>query len=84
MAQINPKLEQRLHDMPNRVADVIVRTDGDPTLHLDWLTANDIEVKQQFRLQPGLAVSGPGRDLLKLLDQDWVVSIEADEGVRAM
>ena len=84
MAKIDPKLEQRLHDMPNRVVDLIVRTDGDPTPHLDWLAANDMEVKQQFRLSPGLAVSGPGREALRLLDQDWVVSIEQDEGVRAM
>ncbi len=84
MSKIDPKLEQRLHDMPNRVVDLIVRTDGDPTPHLDWLAANDIEVRQQFKLSPGLAVSCPGRDALKLLDQDWVASVELDEGVKAM
>jgi hypothetical protein len=84
MAKIDPKLEQRLQDMPNRAIDLIVRTAGDPSPHLDWLAANDIEVKQVFKLSPGVAVSCPGRDALKLLAQDWVVSVELDEAVRAV
>jgi hypothetical protein len=76
-------LEQRLQDMPNRAVDLIVRTDGDPSPHLDWLAANGIEVRQVFKLSPGLAVSAPGRDALKLAAQDWAVSVELDEGVRA-
>ncbi|HXV41486.1 MAG TPA: hypothetical protein VEC96_00355 [Anaerolineae bacterium] len=84
MAKIDPKLEQRLQDMPNRAIDLIVRTAGDPSPHLDWLAANDIEVKQVFKLSPGVAVSCPGRDALKLLNQDWVVSVELDEAVRAV
>lgn len=84
MATIDPKLEQRLQDMPNRAVDLIVRTDGDPTPHLEWLAANQIEVKQIFKLSPGVAISAPGRDALKLLAQEWVLSIEVDEGVRTM
>lgn len=84
MAKIDPKLEQRLQDMPNRAVDLIVRTDGDPTPHLEWLADHNLEVRQVFRLSPGVAVSAPGRDALKLLDQDWVVSVEVDEGVKAM
>ena len=83
MAKIDPKLEQRLQDMPNRTVDLIVRTTGDPTSQLEWLAANDIEAKQVFKLSPGVAVSCPGRDALKLLAQDWVVSVELDEAVRA-
>lgn len=82
MIKIEPKLEQRLQAMPNRTVDLIVRTTDDPTPHLDWLTAQGIEVKRVFRLSPGVAVSAPGRDALKLLDQDWVMIIELDEDVR--
>lgn len=84
MAKIDPKLEQRLRDMPNRVIDLIVRTDSDPTPHLDWLVANRFEVKQIFKLTPGVAVASPGRDALKLLEQDWVKSVELDEAVKAV
>jgi hypothetical protein len=82
MAKIDPKLEQRLHDMPNRAFDLIVRTDGDPAPHLEWMAANGTEVRQVFKLSPGVAVSAPGRDALKLLAQDWVVSVELDETMR--
>lgn len=84
MATIDPKLEQRLHDMPNRAVDLVVRTEGDPTPHLDWLAANDIEVRQVYKLSPGVAVSCPGRDALKLLEQTWVVSVELDAPVSAL
>lgn len=84
MAKINSELELRLQSMPNRSVDLIVRTDGDPSAHVDWLTANNVEVRHVLRLLPGVAVSCPGRDALNLLAQDWVVSVEADEGVRAM
>jgi hypothetical protein len=82
MSKIDPKLEQRLQDMPNRAADLIVRTDSDPTPHLEWLAAHGIEVRQIFKLSPGVAISAPGRDALKLLAQDWVVSVELDEAMR--
>lgn len=84
MAKIDLKLEQRLQDMPNRAADLIVRTDGDPTSHLEWLADHNIEVRQIFKLSPGVAVSAPGRDALKLVAQEWVVSIEVDEAMRTM
>lgn len=84
MAKIDPKLEQRLQNMPNRAVDLIVRTDSDPTPHLEWLANHNFEVRQVFRLSPGVAVSAPGRDALKLLAQDWVVSVELDEAMRTM
>ncbi|MCL4297424.1 MAG: hypothetical protein KJ077_16925 [Anaerolineae bacterium] len=84
MAKIDPKLEQRLEDMPNRVVDLIVRTDGDPTPYLEWLANHNIEVRQIFKLSPGVAVSAPGRDARNLAAQEWVVSVEWDEAMRTM
>ena len=84
MAKISPELEQQLKEMPNRTVELIVRTAGDATPRLDWLTSAGFQVKQQFKLSPGVAVSGSGQDALKLLDQAWVVSIELDASVKAM
>ena len=84
MAKISPDLEQQLKAMPNRTIDLIVRTDGDARPHLDWLASAGIQVKQQYRLSPGVAVSCTGQAALKLLTQDWVVSIEPDEPVSTM
>jgi hypothetical protein len=70
--------------MPNRTVDLLVRTVGDATPYLDWLASANLQVKQQFKLSPGVAVSGSGQDALKLVDQAWVVSIELDASVKAM
>jgi hypothetical protein len=84
MAKISTELEQQLKAMPNRTVDLIVRTSGDATPHLEWLASAGLQVRQQFRLSPGVAVSGSGADALKLLNQDWVISVELDSPVRAM
>ena len=81
MAKISVELEQQLKAMPNRSVDLIVRTQGDPAQYLEWMVSVRLQVKQQFRLSPGVAVSGTGADALKLLDQDWVISIEPDAPV---
>lgn len=84
MVKISSELEQQLRSMPNRMVDLIVRTEGDVTPHLDWLNSAGFQVKQKFRLSPGVAVSCTGQDALKLLEQDWVTSIESDAPVSTM
>jgi hypothetical protein len=84
MTKIEPELEQQLKAKPDQTVDLIVRTNGDPTPRLDWLTSTGIQVKQQFRLSPGIAVRCSGAAALKLLDQDWVRRIELDRPVTTM
>ncbi len=84
MIKIDAKLEQQLRTRPNQTVDLIVRTQGDAAPHLEWLDLAGLRVKQQFKLSPGVALSGLGGDALKLLDQDWVKTIELDRPVRAM
>ena len=84
MAKISADLEQQLKQIPNQTVDLIVRTAGDASPYLDWLASAGLEVKQQYRLSPGVAISGSGQDALKLLTQNWVVSIELDRPVRTM
>jgi hypothetical protein len=84
MPKISSELEQQLKSMPNRKIDLIVRTYGDVKPHLDWLTAEGLQVTQQFRLSPGVAVTSTGADALKLIDQEWVRSVEPDAPVHAL
>lgn len=84
MAKISGELEQQLKTMPDQTVNLIVRTTGDATPHLEWLAAAGLQVTQQFRLTPGVAVSGPGSNALSLLDQEWVKSIELDAPVHTM
>ncbi len=84
MAKITPELEQQLKSMPSRTAHLIVRTADNADTHLDWVKSVGLEVKQVYKLSPGMAVAGPGEAALKLLDQPWVVSIEPDAEIKAM
>jgi hypothetical protein len=84
MAKISPELEQDLRTRPDETVDLIVRTRGDATPRLEWLAAAGLHVTQQFKLVPGVAVSGSGQDALKLLTQDWVLSVETDQPVSTM
>ena len=84
MAKISSALEHQLKNMPNRSVDLIVRTTDEVEPHLEWTKSVGLEVRQVYRLSPGMAVSGPGEAALKLLDQSWVVSIELDAQVKAM
>ena len=84
MAKINLELAQQFETNSDSLFDLIVRTDGDATPHLTWCQEIGIQVKQQFRLSPGLAVTSSGAAALKLLDQDWVRSVELDKPVSTM
>ena len=84
MVKINRELERQIKEQPERSFDLIVRTNDDATPHLSWLTAAGLQVRQQFKLTPGVAVSGAGQDVLKLLEQTWVLSIELDAPVKTM
>ncbi len=84
MTKINPDLKQQLQEQPDELFDLIVRTDGAAEPHIAWCEANNLQVKRQYRLSPGLALCGRGADALKLLDVDWVISVETDAPVQAM
>ena len=84
MAKMDRELEQQLRASPEETVDLIVRTRGDATPHLTWLASAGLRVKQQFKLTPGVAISGSGQDALQLLSQDWVLSVELDAPVTTM
>jgi hypothetical protein len=84
MAKIDSTLNERLNTNPDQFLDLIVRTQGDATPHLAWLDSAGIEVRQQYRLSPGVAVTCSGRNVQRLLAQEWVVSIEIDSPITAL
>ncbi len=84
MVKIDPALEQQFNQTPDQAFDLIVRTSGEVTPHMDWLAEAGFTVKQRFRLSPGVAINGSGRAALALLLQPWVVSIEPDAPVQAI
>jgi hypothetical protein len=84
MATINPQLMAQFETQPEQPVDLIVRTEGDAAPRLAWFSRAGVDVKRQFRLTPGVAITCTGATALKLLLQDWVVSIEPDQTITTM
>ena len=84
MATISTDLQSQLKENPNDNFDLIVRTQGDATPHLEWVAAAGITITQTFRLSPGLAITCSGANAQKLIIQQWVISVELDKPVTTM
>ena len=84
MPKIKAALAEQLREAPDETFDLIVQVDGDVTPHLKWLASEGIQVKRQFRLRPGVAVSCSGQDGLRLAAAKWVVSVELDAPITTM
>ena len=84
MDKIDSALRQELAADPEQSVALIVRTDGDPTPNLSRLAELGLQVGHQFRLVPGVSVTGSAGAALLLLKEEWVVKIEEDRPVTTM
>lgn len=84
MEKIEEALHQKLAADPEQSVALIVRTDGDPTPHLSRLAELGMQVGHQFRLVPGVSVTGSAASALLLLSEKWVIKIEEDRPVTTM
>ena len=81
MASIAAALKSQWEREPDKRLDLIVKTQGQP--RIDWLAAHNIQIRQEYRLMPMIAVTCTGTAALELAHQDWVISIELDAAVSA-
>lgn len=84
MVRIDRELHQKLVADPKQSVALIVRTDGDPQPHLSRLAELGLQVGHQFRLVPGVSVTGTAGAALLLLEEKWVLKIEEDRPVTTM
>jgi hypothetical protein len=84
MQKIDRALHQKLATDPQQSVALIVRTDGDATPHLPRLAELGLQVGRQFKLVPGVSVTGFAAAALLLLEEHWVVKVEEDRPVRTM
>ncbi len=84
MGKMDNALRRTLAADPNRPVALIVRTAGDPTPHLPRLAELGLQVGHQFRLVPGVSVTGRAAAALALLNEDWITTIEEDRPVKTM
>jgi hypothetical protein len=84
MGKIDKALHQKLAADPEQSVALIVRTDGAPAPHLPRLAEMGLQVGHQFKLVPGVSVSGTAAAALLLLDEKWVLKVEEDQPVKTM
>ena len=84
MAKIDSAWEQTLRAQPDAEVHAIVRTTSPPPDDPAEWQQRGLRLRHTFTLMPGVAVSGPARAVLKLLDEPWVVRVEPDREVRAL
>lgn len=84
MVKIDRALNQKLAADPEQWVALIVRTHSDPTPHLTRLAELGLQVGHQFRLVPGVSVTGSAAAALLLLEEKWVSKIEEDRPVTTM
>ena len=82
MTKISAELEADIQALAvDDVVNLIIWTDGDATPHLAWLEAEGIEVRQQYKLKPGVAISCSKANAQKLMAAAWVLEIKEDSAV---
>jgi hypothetical protein len=81
MTKLDRRLRQQLAAAPDQTVSLIVRTDGDPAPHLARLRELGMKVKRQFKLLPGVSVTGRAAAALSLPDETWILKIEEDRPV---
>ncbi len=82
MPKIDPILIRQFQYDADISFDLIIRTEGPAIKHLTWLAEHGFQIRHQFKLSPGVAITGYGSDASKLLEQCWVLSIERDEPLK--
>jgi hypothetical protein len=84
MDKIEKALHQKLAADPEQLVALIVRTDGDPAPHLPRLAEMGLQVGHQFKLVPGVSVTGSAAAALSLIEEKWVLKVEEDQPVTTM
>jgi hypothetical protein len=81
MSKIDRKLRQQLAAAPDQTVSLIVRTAGDPAPHLARLRELGMRVKRQFKLLPGVSVTGRAAAALSLSEESWILKLEEDRPI---
>ena len=82
MATIAPDYLKILQANPKQSFSVIIRSVGNSRADAVKLANSGLAITQTFSLIPGFAVTGPASDIIALLNEPWVVSIEADKPIK--
>lgn len=80
--KVSPSLVEEWQQNPERPVAAVVHTRGEPNVHVSAVEELGLSVVRTFRLTHTMAVRGPARSMLSLLDQSWVDKVELDQTIR--
>jgi len=84
MGTIEQAYLKKLQADPQQSVRVIIRTQTKPELNVAQVAAAGLTVTGTTNLIRSIAATGPAGAVIALAREDWVVSIEPDQEVRAL
>lgn len=84
MAKLDPSLERQARANPTITLRVILRVQGDMDARQGQLEEYGFIITRRLRIIHGYAASAPGHTLLRVTDEEWIISIEPDAEMRIM
>lgn len=84
MPTIDSELRAHLEQNPDAVVHLIVRLKDSPSIHLDEIKARGLTVRYTYSLISAVAIQGAAATCLTLVNEPWVLAIEADRTVHTM
>jgi hypothetical protein len=70
------------HQNPEQWVAAVVHIRGEPGAHASDVEKLGLSVTRTFHLTHTMAVRGPARSVLSLLDQGWVEKVELDQPIK--
>lgn len=84
MAKIDARLREQLEGDPKASVRLIVRLTDVPQDVEEQVARRGLQVRRRYRLISAMAIAGPAKACLSLLEEPWVASVEADHEVHTM
>lgn len=84
MPTIDLELKKQLEQNPDAVVHLIVRLKDSPNIYLDEIKARGLTVRYTYSLISAVAIQGTASACLTLVNEPWVLAIEADRTVHTM
>jgi hypothetical protein len=84
MCQIDPTFADAAQTNPHETFRVILRVQGDLDIRHEQLEAEGFTITRRSRLIHGFSAAATGAAILRVLPEEWLVSIEQDGTVHTM
>lgn len=84
MSKTDPTLAQEAKARPDDTFRVIVRVHGDLDARQGQLEELSFTITRRLRLIHGFAGTATGATVQRVLDEEWIISVEPDSEVHTM